>query len=86
MTNMTGEMTLAEMYRDPLILSVMRADGVALSEFKDMMFKAAASLKTRGGAAPDVKLHTIAASSKTTNIPTMQPFFAGSFQPCCANL
>ncbi len=55
MTVTTGEMTLAEMYRDPLILSVMRADGIALNEFKEMMAAATASLKTRGATLPEVR-------------------------------
>ena len=88
MTVTTGEMTLAEVYRDPLILSVMRADGVTLAEFKEMMFGAATSLKTRRGAAPGARFLTTepAASSRRTQVATMQPSSAGSFQSCCASL
>lgn len=88
MTVTTGEMTLAEMYRDPLILSVMRADGIALNEFKEMMTAATASLKTRGATLPELRLRTTepAASSRRPQVATMQPLFARSFQSCCANL
>ena len=88
MTVTTGEMTLTEMYRDPLILSVMRADGIALNEFKEMMAAATASLKTRGATLPEVRFRTTeaAASSRSPQVATMQPLFAGSFQSCCAIL
>ena len=88
MTVTTGDMTLAEMYRDPLILSVMRADGVALAEFKEIMFAAATSLKRRSGTASGARFLTTepAVSSRRTQVATMQPLFAGSFQSCCANL
>ncbi len=88
MTMTTGEMTLAEMYRDPMILSVMRADGVALSEFKEMMVAAATSIKTRRESVPDVKFRAteVAALSSRVQLSTMQPLFAKSLQQCCAHL
>ena len=88
MTITTGEMTLAEMYRDPMILSVMRADGVALNEFKEMMVAAATSIKTRRETASDVKFQTTypVAVSRSAQLPAMRPFFANSLHQCCANI
>lgn len=88
MADTIGEMTLTEMYIDPLILSVMRADGVALAEFKEIMFTAASSLRAQGGTIPQVKKPTIepASSSRRTQVATMQPLFASSFQSYYANL
>ncbi|WP_296105160.1 hypothetical protein [uncultured Agrobacterium sp.] len=88
MTITTGEMTLAEMYRDPMILSVMRADGVALSEFKEMMAAAATSIKTRRESVSDVKFRATeaAAYARRLQVPSLQPLFASSLQQCCAHL
>lgn len=88
MNNTTDEMTLAEIFSDPLILAVMRADGVALNDLKETMYSAARSLKTRNGTVPGEKLRAAArpASSKRTPVATMRPLFAGSFEPCSANL
>lgn len=86
MTITTGEMTLAEMYRDPMILSVMRADGVTLSEFKEMMAAAATSIKTRRDSVSDVKFRATeaAAYARRLQVPSL-PLFASSLQQCCAN-
>lgn len=88
MTITTGEMTLAEMYRDPMILSVMRADGVALSEFKEMMAAAATSIKTRRESVSDGKFRATeaAAYARRLQVPILQPLFASSLQQCCAHL
>lgn len=88
MTSTTGEMTLAEMYRDPMILSVMRADGVALSEFKEMMAAAATSIKTRRESGSNVKSRATEASAyaRRVQVPSLQPLFASSLQQCCAHL
>ncbi|MBN7806521.1 hypothetical protein [Agrobacterium rosae] len=88
MKNTKDEMNLAEIFGDPLILAVMRADGVALNEFKELMYSAARSLKMRDGTALTGKFRTpsLAASSKRTLVATMQPLFVGSFEPCCANM
>ncbi len=88
MTVTTGEMTLAEIYRDPMILSVMRADGVALNEFKEMMAAAATSIKTRGESVADVKFRAteFAAFSNRVQLANMQRRFANSLHHCCANL
>ncbi|MCI9868848.1 hypothetical protein RHIZ_23145 [Rhizobium skierniewicense] len=88
MNHKTDEMTRAEIFGDPLILAVMRADGIALNDFKDLMYSAARALKTRDGNALVGKLRTTAptASSKRTLVATMQPLFVGSFEPCSANM
>jgi len=88
MNQITNDMTLAEIFSDPLILAVMRADGIALKDFKDLMYSAARSLKTRDG---KVLVGTLpktgpTASPKRALVATMQPLFARSFGPCTANL
>ncbi|NTF34634.1 hypothetical protein [Rhizobium skierniewicense] len=88
MTVKTNEMTLSELFGDPLILSVMRADGVSVNELKELMFSAQKALKSRDGTALVAKFRTSGrpTSSKRTLVTTMQPLFPGSFQPCCANM
>ena len=88
MNNMTDEMTLAEIIGDPMIRAVMRADGVSLNDFSDLMYSAARSLNRRDAAAVGGKLRVtdLAASSKRTLVSTMQPLFAGSYEPCSANM
>ena len=88
MNHTTDEMTLAEIFGDPLILEVMRADGVALKDFKDLMYSAARALKTRDGMGLGGKLQTtgIAGSPKRTLVATMQPLFGRSFAPCTAGI
>ena len=86
MKHTTDEMTLAEIFWDPLIHAVMHADGIALNDFKDMMYSAARSLKTRDGTALSGTFRTtgLAASSQRTLVATMRPLFTGSFEPCSA--
>ncbi len=88
MNHTTNEMTLAEIFGDPLILAVMRADGVTLNEFKELMYSAATSLKTRDGTALVGKPRTTAptALSKRTLVTTMQPLFGRSFEACTASM
>jgi hypothetical protein len=88
MSHMTDEMTLAEIFGDPLIRAVMHADGVGLDEFKDLMHAAARALTTRDGTGLAGKFRTtaLAAPSKRTFVATMQPLFSGSFEPCSANM
>ena len=88
MNDTMDEMTLAEIFGDPLIRAVMRADGVALNDFKELMYSAATSLKARDGTALGGQIHTtgLAASSKRTLVGTMQPLFAGFFEPCAAHM
>ena len=88
MNHTTHEMTLAEIFGDPLILSVMRADGVALNEFKELMYTAAKALRTRDGTSLVAKLQAPghAASAKRALVATMQPLFTRSFGPCSAHI
>lgn len=88
MNQTTDDMTLDEIFGDPLILAVMRADGIALKDFKDLMHSAARALKARDGTALVGKLQAtgLAASSKRTLAATMQPLFACSFEPCSAHM
>jgi hypothetical protein len=88
MTNTTDEMTLAEIFGDPMIRAAMRADGVALNDFKEMMYSAARLLKRRDATGVGAKLRTtdLSASSKRTLVATMHPLFVGSFEPCSANM
>ncbi len=87
MNVMTNEMTLDELFGDPLILSVMRADGVSLNALKELMYSAQRALRARDGTALSAKLKTSgrAVSSKRPLVASMQPIFAG-FQPCCASM
>ncbi len=88
MNHTKNEMTLAEIFGDPLILAVMRADGVTLSDFKELMYSASRSLKTQDGSALVGKLKTAdpKASSKRGLVATMQPLFAGFLEPCRAHM
>jgi hypothetical protein len=88
MNHTKDDMTLAEILGDPLIGAVMRADGIALNDFKELMHSAARSLKTRDGTPLGGKVRTngLAALSKRTLVATMQPVFVGSFEPCSANM
>ena len=88
MNHTTDEMTLAEIFGDPMIRAVMRADGVALSDFKELMHSAARSLRTRDVTAVAGKLRSpdLAASSKRSLVATMRPLLAGSFEQCSANM
>ncbi|XUY29148.1 hypothetical protein RMR21_019065 [Agrobacterium sp. rho-8.1] len=88
MNHTTDELTLTEVFCDPLILAVMRADGVALNEFKELMYSAARALKKQDVTAPVGKFRTpgLAASSNRTLVANIQPLFAGSFQPCSAHM
>ncbi|WP_425965007.1 hypothetical protein [Rhizobium nepotum] len=87
MKHTTDEMTLAEIFGDPLIRAVMRADGVGLDDFKESMYSAATSLMTRDGAAFGGQFETTEpAASKRTLVTTMQPLFAGFFKPCAAHM
>lgn len=87
MNVLANEMTLDELFGDPLILAVMRADGVSLNELKELMYSAQRALKARDGTALSAKLRTSgrAVSSKRQLVASMQPIFAG-FQPCCASI
>jgi hypothetical protein len=82
------EMTLAEIFADPLIRSVMRADDVGLDDFKELMHSAATSLTTRDRATFAGQFQTSgpAASSKRTHVTAIQPLFAGFFKPCGAHM
>ena len=82
------EMTLAEIFADPLIRSVMRADDVGLDDFKELMHSAAMSLTTRDRAAFAGQFETSrpAASSKRTLVTAIQHVFAGFFKPCAAHM
>ena len=88
MNHTTDEMTLAEIFGDPLILAVMRADGIALTDFRDLMYSAARALKARDGRGLVGRRQTtsLAASSKRTLVATVQPLFAGSFESCSASM
>lgn len=88
MRHTIDEMTLAEIFADPLIRSVMRADDVGLDEFKELMHSAATSLTTRNGAAFAGQFETTgpAASSKRALVTAIQPLFAGFFKPCAAHM
>ncbi|KJF65351.1 hypothetical protein [Rhizobium nepotum] len=88
MKHTTDEMTLAEIFRDPLIRAVMRADGVGLDDFEELMYSAATFLKTRDGTAFGGQFETAGpvASSKRTLVTTIQPLFAGFFKPCAAHM
>lgn len=87
MNQNTDEMTLDEIFGDPLILAVMRADGLALNEFKELMYSAAKALKARDGTSLVAKFQPPdhAASAKRL-VATMQPLFARSFGPCSAHM
>lgn len=88
MNHTKDDMTLAEIFGDPLIRAVMRADGVALNDFKDLMHSAARSLTTRDGTPLGGKVRTtgLTALSKRTLVAAMQPMLARSFEPCSANM